>query len=168
MARETAMNLEQMNEEVGKLIELCHKHGISPNEVQVMMQDRLPVYIDFDIKDNQEVDLTDTGSDEHERNFEEWSEKYKPINNHLAPERSCYDGMMYETDGKELEFVRSQPDANVWTLVNWEREDFLIPGFHIVNRLGYFVTQIPFTGEMFSECIIVGRDLTEDEEDLEP
>lgn len=161
------MNLEQMSKEVGKLIGLCHKHGISPSEVQVMMQDRLPVYIDFDIKDNQEVYLTDTGSDEHERNFKMWAEQYKPINNHLAPGRSCYDGMMFETDGEELEFVRNYPDANVWTLVNWEREDILIPGFHIVNRLGYFVTQLPFKGEKFSECITVGRYLTEDEEDIE-
>jgi len=167
MAKVTAMNLEQMSEEIGKLIGLCHKHGISPNEVQVMMQDRLPVYIDFDFKDNQEVYLTDTGSYEHERNFEEWSEQYKPIRNHLAPARNCYDGMMFETYGKELEFVRNQPEVNVWTLINWEREDLLIPGFHIVNRLGYFVTEIPFEGDMFSESIIVGRDLTEDEEDIE-
>jgi hypothetical protein len=164
---ESAMNLKQMKEKVEKLLGLCRKYGVNPDEVQVMMQDRLPVYFGCDIKDNQEVYLTDTGPGEHEKNFEAWSEQYKPKCNHITASRGLYGGRMFETFGGELEFVRRQPVANVWTLVNWEREDFLIPGFHVANRLGYFVTETPFEGDEFSECIIVGRYFTEDEEELD-
>ncbi len=39
--------------------------------------------------------------------FDEWVEEFKPVQNHIDDNASM-DGLMFETCGKELEFVRAQ------------------------------------------------------------
>jgi hypothetical protein len=134
--------------------------------VEVMMEDRLPVYLDCDIKDNREVYLTDTGDEEHQENFQFWVATYRPKINHLTPNAE-FGGRMFETTGGEADFLHSQPEENIWTIANWEREDFLMPGFHLANRFGYFVTEVPFDPANPPHSIIVGRYLSEDGDELE-
>jgi len=83
----------------------------------------------------------------------EWETQFKPINNHLDSNASWQDeagkGIMFETYGKELEFVREKRNENpncVWTLMDSEEDDgcVIVEGFHFVNRIGYFITEIPF------------------------
>lgn len=69
----------------------------------------------------------------------DWEEKFKPIPNHI--EKGT---MMFETFGKELDFVRSCPPSNVWTLLDVDGDLCLSEGFHFVNRLGYYITEIPY------------------------
>ena len=75
-------------------------------------------------------------------------DRHKPKLNHLEPNAAC-DGFMFETFGDEWQFVKSQPVNHVFTITegdngkNW----YAGPGFHIVNRIGYFVTEIPWTSE---------------------
>ena len=73
--------------------------------------------------------------------FEKFQEKYKPIQNPFTKEGS-YENTLFETYGKDLEFVRQQKSENIWTLIDCENEEsWTIPGYHIVNRAGYFITE---------------------------
>ena len=70
---------------------------------------------------------------------------FRPKRNHLD-EHASYDwsdgfGTLFETFGEELAYVRSQDPFYIWTLVECDGILFVISGFHMVNRLGYFVTE---------------------------
>ncbi len=75
-----------------------------------------------------------------------WWKKFIPKKNHLDNEAS-WDGYMYETYGDELEFVRTQPDTHVWTFLQADDKHYVVSGYHLVNRLGYFVTEKPWVEE---------------------
>jgi hypothetical protein len=48
---------------------------------------------------------------------------------------------MYETFGKEVEYVKEKHNKHIWTIVdNEDGELIIIAGFHFVNRLGYLIT----------------------------
>lgn len=88
----------------------------------------------------------------------EWAKQYRPVANNFDDNASFQDfqdesgvGVMFETYGEELDFVRSiaasDPTA-VWTYVDGDDgSTVIINGYHIVNRIGYFVTEIPATDE---------------------
>lgn len=79
--------------------------------------------------------------------FEIFKEIYKPINNPFVQD-SSYDGCMFETYGIELAHVREQDNKNIWTIINCENEEsWIIPGFHFVDRFGYFITEISWLPE---------------------
>ena len=71
---------------------------------------------------------------------------FKPIANHLNPHAS-YDwgdghGTLFETFDEELAFVQSQEPKRIWTLVDGDDGEYIDSGFHFVNRIGYFITEI--------------------------
>ena len=79
---------------------------------------------------------------------EEWFDKFKPIPNHIDDNASFSDGdngYMFETYGEELDFVKSHQSNRIWTYCD---NDFggtsIFQGMRIVNRIGYFVTSVPF------------------------
>ena len=81
---------------------------------------------------------------------EEWFDKFKPIPNHIDDNASFSDGdngYMFETYGEELDFVKSHQSNRIWTYCD---NDFggtsIFQGMRIVNRIGYFVTAVPFDG----------------------
>ena len=52
-----------------------------------------------------------------EMDFDEWCDTYKPIINHIDSNASFDNGdggIMFETYGDEVEFVKSQSPANIW------------------------------------------------------
>ena len=75
--------------------------------------------------------------------YENWLVKYHPIQNHLDT-NAPFDGCMFETFGKEVEFVRAQPTAKIWTLLECDGKTFICEGFHFVNRIGYFITEVSY------------------------
>jgi hypothetical protein len=85
--------------------------------------------------------------------LEEWDKTYKPIQNPFDPHAS-FDGVMFETYGKELEFVKAQRDAFIWTYIDGEDGTYIIEGFHFVNRIGYFVTAVPCPEGEFVSVIV--------------
>jgi hypothetical protein len=89
---------------------------------------------------------------EIDQQLEIWERKYRPIANHINPDAAWStdddNGMMFETYGEELEFVASQPDQNVWTWVDGDTGTWLVNGFHLVNRIGYLITEIPCEEEL--------------------
>ena len=83
----------------------------------------------------------------------EWETQFKPIKNHLDDNASWQneegEGIMFETYGNELDFVREKCKQNprcIWTLMDSEEDDdcVVVEGFHFVNRIGYFITEKPF------------------------
>lgn len=79
--------------------------------------------------------------------FEEWIEKYKPINNWL---RKGEDTELFETYGVELGVVLGvnlMDTRKVWTLIEGDEGLWVTNGYHLVNRLNYLITDIPYEGE---------------------
>ncbi len=99
---------------------------------------------------------------------DEWLETYKPKTNHLDSNAS-WNGTMFETYGEEVEFVQSAPDNFVWTLLEGDEGQTLISnGYSFVNRLGYFICEVPWNENAFHEILIddneeVEEMLTKDE-----
>lgn len=62
-------------------------------------------------------------------------------------EDNGYDGRLWETYGPQFDFVRTQPDNLVWTLVDGDDGPVVVTGFHQVNAIGYFVSRNPWTEE---------------------
>jgi hypothetical protein len=48
----------------------------------------------------------------------------------------------FETFGRELAFVREQLPEVIWTLLDCDGKLVVANGYHVVNRLGYYITQI--------------------------
>jgi hypothetical protein len=79
---------------------------------------------------------------------DDFNTRYPLRTNHLNPHASWASGeaggCLFETFGEELDFVRRQDPATVWTLVDGEDGDqYLLSGIHLVNRLGYLVSLTP-------------------------
>jgi hypothetical protein len=114
-----------------------------------------------------------------EMSFEDWVKEYKPIYNHIDPNASFQDesdnGLMFETYGDEVEFVKSQDPAKIWMYGDGDDGgSYIWNGWHIVNRIGYFVTEVPCPpdttiqiqiGESPEECEKCGVYIYDPEED---
>ena len=75
---------------------------------------------------------------------EEWFNTYRPIKNSLDM-NSSFDGHMFETYGEEVEFVKAQDENRIWMLGDGDDGGMYIwSGWGFVNRIGYFVTEVPF------------------------
>jgi hypothetical protein len=75
---------------------------------------------------------------------DEWFETYKPIKNHIEV-NSSFDGHMFETYGDEYEFVKSTPSNHIWMYGDGDDGgSYVWSGWGFVNRIGYFITEIPF------------------------
>ena len=73
--------------------------------------------------------------------FDKWFTQYRPVKNHLDPD-AAYDGCMFETFGNEVKFVQASNARKVWTLLDCDGKLLIVDGFHWVNRLGYFISEI--------------------------
>ena len=109
-----------------------------------------------------------------EMDYDLWLETYKPILNHLDTNAS-FDGMMFETYGDEVEFVKSQSPDKIWMYGDGDDGgSYIWNGWHIVNRIGYFVTEVPCppnttiqiqVGDSPEECEKCGVYIYDPEED---
>jgi len=96
-----------------------------------------------------QAQLDDGSIMEGELTWEQWESKYKPVINHLdkysTPEMPS---RMFETYGEEVEFVASKDPKYVWTYIQGDMSDLLVAGASFVNRLGYYVCEVPWeTGD---------------------
>jgi hypothetical protein len=96
---------------------------------------------------------------------EEWFETFKPIPNHLDDNASFNDGeqgYMFETYGEELDFIKAQEPNRIWTYCDNDISGTSIfQGMRIVNRIGYFVTTVPFDGSKDYQIQISSEDIYE-------
>lgn len=85
--------------------------------------------------------------------FDEWCDTYKPIVNTIGDNPSFEDGkvgIMFETYGDEHDFVVRTAHNNpfvVWTYLDGDNGTCIVNGYNIVNRIGYFITEVPFDGD---------------------
>lgn len=89
---------------------------------------------------------------------DEWFKTYKPIPNHIDKNASFGDGehgYMFETYGEEIEFVKNSNTNHIW--MYGEGDDggtFIWSGWGFVNRLGYFITEVPFPANTDIQVLI--------------
>jgi hypothetical protein len=80
-------------------------------------------------------------------NYEMWEEIYKPKDNHLVDNEGQ---KHFETYGIELGYVLATADIEpdrVWTLVDGDEGTWIVNGYHLVNRISYFITEVPYLGD---------------------
>lgn len=85
-----------------------------------------------------------------------WIEKYRPIKNTIDTNANM-DGTMFETFGPELDFVRAQDPHKIWTLLDADNHQVIAAGYHFVDRVGYFITALPWSDETESIDLDEGR-----------
>jgi hypothetical protein len=87
--------------------------------------------------------------------FAEWEEKYKPI--------SIVENELFSQDYAELKDPRCADNcSNLWTVVEVDNGDWIISnGFHLVNRVGYILTEVPWEEEFLEVTYLTGYILTE-------
>ena len=101
---------------------------------------------------------------------DEFDRRFPLLTNHLNPNASWGSGKeggcLFETYGEELEFVRRQDPCTVWTLVDGDDDDqYLVSGFHFVNRIGYLVSTVPLPEELDIEVRIPNENADDPETD---
>ena len=103
-----------------------------------------------------------------EMSFEEWETTYKPISNHLDENASFQneqgEGIMFETYGVEVDFVKSVNPNRIWMYGSGDDGGtYIWSGWGFVNRLGYFITEVPFPDNTIIQVLVGEPDLTCDE-----
>jgi hypothetical protein len=91
---------------------------------------------------------------------EEFDEQYPLVTNHLNPNASWVTGdgpgCLFETYGEELDFVRRQDPRTIWTFVDGDDgNQYVISGYHLVNRIGYLISTVPFPEDASIEVPIL-------------
>jgi hypothetical protein len=71
--------------------------------------------------------------------WDQWADKYKPV--------GTGETRMFETYGADLKTVLGTHPNYVWTWMQGDMSDIICAGYHLVNRLGYYVTEVPWTNE---------------------
>jgi len=99
-----------------------------------------------------------------EMDFDEWCDTYKPIINHIDSNASFDNGnggVMFETYGDEVEFVKSQSPENIWMYGQGDDGGtYVWNGWGFVNRLGYFITEVPCPDGLTIQVQVGEPDLT--------
>ena len=72
---------------------------------------------------------------------------FNPANDTIDPQQYSWGGCLFETYGDDLAYVisvaKSEPERVV-TILDSEDDDMVVAtGYHIVNRQGYLITQLP-------------------------
>ena len=103
-----------------------------------------------------------------ELTFDEWLDTYKPITNHLDSNASFQNedgsGIMFETYGEEVEFVKSTNPNKIWMYGSGDDGGtYIWSGWGFVNRLGYFITDVPFPENTMIQVLVAEPDLTCDD-----
>ncbi len=80
-----------------------------------------------------------------EQTIEDWEENFKPIINN--EDTASWGGIMFETYNPDLDFVRKCPIEHIWSLIDGDESVWIVTGYHFVNRIGYFITEIPWVEE---------------------
>jgi hypothetical protein len=100
-----------------------------------------------------------------ELTMEEWEATYKPIPNNIDPNASFQNedgvGIMFETYGAEVEFVKKAHPNHIWMYGSGDDGGtYIWSGWGFVNRLGYFITELPFPEDTTIQIQVGDPDLT--------
>ena len=81
----------------------------------------------------------------HEDVFYEYFRPYR----HPKAEFDIWGGHGLETFGADLALVRKFDQDYVWTVIDGERDEWIVPGYHFVNRVCHLLTEVPHRGAFF-------------------
>jgi len=78
----------------------------------------------------------------------EFDKQYPLRRNHFDPNagwgtETDGEGCLFEAYGEEIEFVRKQDPATVWTGVDSDEGPLLLSGLHYCDRIGFLVSTKP-------------------------
>jgi hypothetical protein len=81
---------------------------------------------------------------------DEFDARYPLVPNHINPTAGWVvgegRGCLFETYGKEFDYVRRFDPNRVWTLIDGDDgEMYVVNGLHLVNRVGYLLSRDPVT-----------------------
>lgn len=68
--------------------------------------------------------------------FDEWKEKYKPTTTKVIED--------YAENKDVFKLVCDLYPHSIWTLVEFEGEGYLVNRLAYVNRLGHYITKVPY------------------------
>ena len=74
---------------------------------------------------------------------EQWEATYQPVIN-IPDESESWGGIMFETYGDDYATVLTVAEKEprrVWTWVDGDDGTYIVNGFRLVNRIGYFITE---------------------------
>jgi WD40 repeat protein len=84
--------------------------------------------------------------------WKEFEEQFKPIKNHFSNDP---DEIMFETYGEEVDFVLTKDgEHKVWTYADGDYCSYVSSGYHYVNRIGYYITEVAFDPDTEYEIIV--------------
>lgn len=77
---------------------------------------------------------------------DDFFDQYKPFRNPETDEQDAFDGTLFDTDmltDPRIKFTAQEQPERIWTLVENDDTRSILSGYHLVNRLGYFITSVP-------------------------
>jgi hypothetical protein len=75
----------------------------------------------------------------------DWDENFTFVKNHFESRNGAYDDCQFETYDEELDYIRNYPDKNkIWTVLDCDGEQYIAAGYHLVNQMGYLITNEPW------------------------
>ena len=95
-----------------------------------------------------------------EMTFEEADEQFKfMVNNY--DENASFEGLMFETYGDEVEYVKTKPQDRIWMYGQGDDGGLYIwSGWGFVNRIGYFISEHPVPDKTVIQIMVGEPDLT--------
>ncbi len=95
-----------------------------------------------------------------EMTFEEADEQFRfMVNNY--DDNASFDGLMFETYGDEVEYVKTKPENRIWMYGQGDDGGLYIwSGWGFVNRIGYFISEQPVPDNTTIQIMVSEPDLT--------
>jgi hypothetical protein len=102
--------------------------------------------------------------------YDEWFDTFKPIPNHITGD--CDTSCSFETYGDELHYVLQQDDKHIWTEMDGDQGVSIVSGYHLVNRIQYYITvkpwddfiEIPVSIDKECDCMSEGEGMLDCDE----
>jgi hypothetical protein len=100
--------------------------------------------------------------------YDEWFDKYQPILNEITGDEQY----QFETYGDELQYVLQQDDKHIWTEMDGDQGVSIVSGYHLVNRIQYYITvkpwddliEIPVSIDKECDCMSEGEGIIDCDE----
>lgn len=91
--------------------------------------------------------------------FRKWWDTYRPKRHRLRSksfEHCLYDAWDEREKHRAFDAYTANPKS-VWTFMEMDGRLYIVAGYALVNRLGYFVCSVPFENEMVAPEVPLGR-----------
>ena len=138
-----ADNLEDVEHLPTVMILDVPSHVEDKDDLEAFIEDELSNQAGFTHDGWEEHELVIEDSSKLNLSIEQWESKYKPIANPNAEDECSAD--RFETYGEDLDYVlniENTTPKRVWTLEDIDGQLIICAGYHLVNRINYFVTEV--------------------------